>query len=494
MEARELTRRRNRLTYGLLLFTFLILLTSQWLSGTLEGLLGYVMAMGVVCLAGLGAMVWKWGGSSWLQYVVISNLFVFTALLLAVHPTLDLFLMVFYCLAVTTIYQHVPLLVVVSVLMEALTLILYYTSGAQLFPGLTTEGLVTILLFQFTIPLILVYLIRFSTELFQQAAHARQEALAAKHEAETLLEKVKGSILVLDDFNCHLQKNVGVTSQISKEVATAFVEIAGGIEMQAKSVGEINGSIRSGHSQLDSVASSSRSMQDLSDNTTLVTQQGSQQMVRLVHEVDELYGTIHTSVEMMNHLYDQSREVGVIVNTIKAIASQTNMLALNASIESARAGEHGKGFAVVAEQVRKLAEDSRRAADHIANMLSDMQQSAQRTAEQVNKGQTAVLASKDKMAETVQVFQQIEQNTVQVLTQATRTDAEIRALSGNFRHIVEEASTISESTEQNTASVQEVLASVEEQDKRIHEITEHFEELLTLTKELKELTTKPRSS
>jgi methyl-accepting chemotaxis protein len=72
---------------------------------------------------------------------------------------------------------------------------------------------------------------------------------------------------------------------------------------------------------------------------------------------------------VIDHLAEQSKQIGNIIDTISSLADQTNLLALNAAIEAARAGEHGRGFAVVAEEVRNLAQRSRDATEEISNML-----------------------------------------------------------------------------------------------------------------------------
>ena len=83
--------------------------------------------------------------------------------------------------------------------------------------------------------------------------------------------------------------------------------------------------------------------------------------------------TVSRSAQVVTKLGENSKEIGQIVETISGIAGQTNLLALNAAIEAARAGEQGKGFAVVAEEVRKLAEQSKAAAERIANLIEGIQ-------------------------------------------------------------------------------------------------------------------------
>src|SRR5207302_5108290 len=90
--------------------------------------------------------------------------------------------------------------------------------------------------------------------------------------------------------------------------------------------------------------------------------------------------------EAIGELASKSEQIGGIVETITGIAGQTNLLALNAAIEAARAGEQGRGFAVVAEEVRKLAEESQRAAASIASLIEQIQGETQKAVEVVEDG------------------------------------------------------------------------------------------------------------
>ncbi len=164
----------------------------------------------------------------------------------------------------------------------------------------------------------------------------------------------------------------------------------------------------------------------------------------------------------IRELADKSEQIGQIVQTITGIAEQTNLLALNAAIEAARAGEQGRGFAVVAEEVRKLAEESQKAAKQISGLISAIQHDTAAAVEVVEDGAKKTADGASVVEQTREAFlsivQAVEDMNARVEQIAAATQ-QITAATSTMQESIAEAATVAE---ESSASTEEVSASTEE--------------------------------
>jgi methyl-accepting chemotaxis protein len=164
-------------------------------------------------------------------------------------------------------------------------------------------------------------------------------------------------------------------------------------------------------------------------------------------------------MERVKEMGERSQQISVILETIEDIANQTNLLALNAAIEAARAGEHGKGFAVVADEVRKLAERSAQATRQIGDLVTEIQKTVNEaveamslSAKEVENGVAQTHQSSEALMRILDVIQQVRQ-------QAEGIASAVKQISGFSNELIDVMDSVSSVVEENIASTEEMSAS-----------------------------------
>lgn len=203
---------------------------------------------------------------------------------------------------------------------------------------------------------------------------------------------------------------------------------------------------------------------------------------RNVENNDSTLKTEHAIQQLAN----QSQAIGSIVQAISTIAEQTNLLALNASIEAARAGEHGRGFAVVADEIRKLAEESSKAADEIKNIVNSIQQGSKNT---VNIMQEVKTRSNDQNLAVQKVdesFKSIFEAITSIQQVIDSVSKDIEVLDSSKIEILDSISSIASISEEAAAASEEVSASMQEQTAIVEEVASSADKLRGLAIKLEE--------
>jgi methyl-accepting chemotaxis protein len=226
----------------------------------------------------------------------------------------------------------------------------------------------------------------------------------------------------------------------ARVIAESSANLSDGAQNQAASVEEMTASVQQ---MTTAILVISKSAQDLSD-----------QAVKTTALAGEAGKTRSEAVAAMRLIEKSSEQITDIIQVISEIASQTNLLALNAAIEAARAGEHGLGFAVVADEVRKLAERSSEAAKEIAQLIKE---SSRRVSEGAELSENVGLS----LAAIVQAVEQTAKGVVMI---AEQTESQ-SASADQVRIAIK---SVSETTESNAASAEELAASAEELGAQSH--------------------------
>jgi methyl-accepting chemotaxis protein len=194
-------------------------------------------------------------------------------------------------------------------------------------------------------------------------------------------KKYQNSLLAhVDTMVGKLKQLMGDIKSTSDTLASASQELSASAEQMSRGVTEQSGranQIATASTEMSQtiidIAKNSSNIATSATETLKVANDGEKVVDKSVEEVRAIASTVNESAKRMSSLGDRSKQIGEILNVIKDIADQTNLLALNAAIEAARAGEQGRGFAVVADEVRKLAERTGKATSEIGGMISGIQ-------------------------------------------------------------------------------------------------------------------------
>lgn len=282
-----------------------------------------------------------------------------------------------------------------------------------------------------------------------------------------------------------LKEGAEQTTKAAEQISDATHELTDGIEIQSNVTKKAETVIHDITNRINHISSNVEVMTDSSVSASHIANQGEAVVKDTILQMNTIQEKVNTSADVVNTLGNKSKEIGQIVSYITEISGQTNLLALNAAIEAARAGEHGKGFAVVADEVRKLAEQSSSAAEKISALITEIQLEIDHSIQVMDEGTGAVKEGLDLVNNAGQSFNQITEAIKDVSSYTKEVNASIQQMLEQSRSMNESIESIVNVTKDSGDNIYNVVASVEEQIASMEQIASTGDELYNMAEKLK---------
>jgi len=321
--------------------------------------------------------------------------------------------------------------------------------------------------------------------------HSRDEverlAESTNRLLETIGQVVKSVVGTSESVAASAQELTASTDETARAV-NGIAETAGQFaaisEQAMNALVEMNRSLQAVKQQGDSVVGTVHQVVDAVTGVVTATERGNAFVAEAKKTMSQMQEMAVQNYQRTQELGDSARRISKISDTIRGIANQTNLLALNAAIEAARAGEAGRGFAVVAQEVRKLAEQSRKATQEIDQIVKDHQKQTLAVAQSMNDSVDSSTKGAGVMEQTSYAFEDIRSSVSRVVPsakeilsnveeQSSLTSATLAAIQSVSSYMEQVAA----GSEENAASTQESLATVEEIAASAHALAQLAQEL-----------------
>ena len=303
----------------------------------------------------------------------------------------------------------------------------------------------------------------------------------------TMISKVMTSAEQVAAASEQLTASADQSTTAINQVAESIVNVAGACTEQFT---EVENATAKAEELKEHMGTFTRTLQESSkeiEHTTDAAESGNKAVKNAVQEMRRIETSVTASADVIAQLGEESEKIGKIVDAISEIADQTNLLALNAAIEAARAGEHGRGFAVVADEVRKLAEQSQTSAKEISSLIGSIQGKSQDAVVAMQEGVNNVKTGADAVSDAGKTFEAIRDRVSAVSRNSEHMGRIVEELVKSTDVITQSVDNINVKSREVASESETVSASGEEQSATMHEIADASRSLAVMAQQMQDI-------
>ena len=281
-----------------------------------------------------------------------------------------------------------------------------------------------------------------------------------------------------------LTANAQQSADASVHVAETIGEVSAGMDQQLADIHGAKKNVDSVFIDITAMTEKTKKVTEAAVSTSDAAKQGEMLMKDATTKMAHIETSVMNSADVVRTLGESSQQIGQIVEAISSIADQTNLLALNAAIEAARAGEHGRGFAVVADEVRKLAAESQESAEQIKERILTIQKDTAHAVEAMEEGKTEVQLGAKAIRDVGEQFQDIMGQVNDIRNQIDEISTSVDSVSSGAGHIVDAVDSIDSVSRKTADHTSSISASTEEQSASNEEIAAASQSLAHLASDM----------
>ncbi len=288
-----------------------------------------------------------------------------------------------------------------------------------------------------------------------------------KGDFNKLKENINNLTSSLNEIIGNVTDAIEATASASSQISSSTEEMAAGAQEQSSQSSEIAAAVQEMTANIIQSSSNANNAVEAAKEAGTIAEEGNAVVMETVRGMENIASVVMEASQTVEELGKSSDQIGEIIQVIDDIADQTNLLALNAAIEAARAGEQGRGFAVVADEVRKLAERTTKATKEIATMIKTIQDKTYGAVESMNNGNIEVEKGKEL---------------------ALKSGESLKLILDGFNRVVSEVNMVAVAAEEQTTAAEDISRNIESINIVSQETAKGVEQIAVAAEDLNQLT------